>query len=565
MKLLSKILFSLMVLIFSTHAYARDRIALVIGNAAYDSQPLANPANDARDMASMLRKLDFQVSVLKNANQEQMESAIQAFGKKLHHNSVGLFYYSGHGVQYEGSNYLIPIKAMSRVSAPEHLRYKTVDAGYILGVMKQSGSGLNMVFLDACRTNPFRSFSRAMGKGLARISGAEGTLIAYSTAPGKVALDGNTGGNSPYTRQLLNLMKEKHVPVELMLKKVRLNVKSETGGKQSPWYEASIDGDFFFNVAGGESPAPEPQPAPVTTGSLYTGITNTPGQVWKDAATGMKFVWIPSGCFQMGQTTAEKQYLIKARGKEEYTKYYMDELSRHKVCLDGFWMGQHEVTRGEFRQFIKATGYQTDAEKKGTAWIKNKETDWKWKEKKGYHWQKVGYPQEDTHPVVNVSWNDAQAFIKWLNKRTGKEFVLPSEAQWEYACRGGSNAMRFWGDGEAEACRSANVADKDYWSSSFPCSDGYKFTAPVGNYQSNGFGLYDMLGNVWEWCQDIYAKDAYKKHSSKNPIYAQSGSYRVYRGGSWDSRPANVRCADRDRYTPGNRGFDLGFRLLRTN
>ena len=298
---------------------------------------------------------------------------------------------------------------------------------------------------------------------------------------------------------------------------------------------------------------------------VYTSTTNTPGQVWKDSVSGMKFVWVPKGCFQMGQTIAEKQYLIKARGKEKYTKYYERELPRHKVCLDGFWMGQHEVTRGEFRQFIKATGYQTDAEKKGTAWIFNKETDWKWKEEKGYHWQKAGYPQNDTHPVVNVSWNDAQAFLKWLNKNTGKEFALPSEAQWEYACRGGSSAMRFWGDGEAEACRYANIADKDHWSPSFPCSDGYKFTAPVGNYKPNDFGLYDMLGNVWEWCQDIYAKDAYKKHSVKNPIYAQSGSNRVFRGGSWCSNPASVRCANRDRNTSDDRNSSLGFRLLRTN
>jgi len=240
-----QVLFVLLLLVV-TQSYARDRIALVIGNANYDAQPLANPVNDARDIAEKLHKLNFDVTFISDANQQQMELSIQTFGKKLHPDSVGLFYFSGHGVQYEGKNYLIPIGAMYRVSAPDHLRYKTVDVGYVLGVMKQSGSGLNIVFLDACRNNPFKSFSRSSkGRGLARISGPEGTLIAYSTAPGKVALDGS-GRNSPYTYQLLNLMEQPNLPIELLLKKVRANVKSQTGGKQSPWYEASIDGDFYF-------------------------------------------------------------------------------------------------------------------------------------------------------------------------------------------------------------------------------------------------------------------------------------------------------------------------------
>lgn len=220
-------------------------MALVIGNSNYQEQSLRNPTNDARDISAVLRSLGFEIDLRLNASQEDMEGAVQRFGRKLQGNTVGLFYYSGHGVQHEGSNYLIPIGAMSSVSGPDHLRYKTVDAGYVLGVMKQAGNGLNIVVLDACRNNPFKSFSRSMNKGLKRISGAEGTIIAYSTSPGKVALDG-TGRNSPYTEQLIKLMKKPNLPVEIMFKQVRRGVKSETGGKQLPWYEASIDGDFFF-------------------------------------------------------------------------------------------------------------------------------------------------------------------------------------------------------------------------------------------------------------------------------------------------------------------------------
>ena len=283
---------------------------------------------------------------------------------------------------------------------------------------------------------------------------------------------------------------------------------------------------------------------------------------WTDPATGMEFVWVRGGCFQMGQTTAEKQYLIKDAGKETYEKYYNDELPRHEVCVDGFWMAKTEVTRGQFKQFIKETGYRTDADKKGNAYIFNKETDWKWAKKSGYNWEKTGYSQDDAHPVVCVSWNDAKEFIKWLRTKTGRDFFLPSEAQWEYAARGGTDFMRFWGTNDAEACTYANVADTgSNWSPSFPCSDGYKFTAPVGSYKPNPFGLYDMLGNVWEWCEDVYDKNAYSKHDRNNPVITSDEDSRVLRGGSWLFTPGDVRAAGRLRYPADYRNRDLGFRL----
>ena len=127
-----------------------------------------------------------------------------------------------------------------------------------------------------------------------------------------------------------------------------------------------------------------------TTSTVSSSVSGTrqPGEKWWDSVTGMEFVWVPKGCFQMGQTTAEKKYLI-----ETYDKSFNDEFPRHKVCVDGFWMGKHEVTRGIFRQFVNATEYQTDAEKQGVARIFNQKTNWTWKVEKGYHWQKAGYPQ----------------------------------------------------------------------------------------------------------------------------------------------------------------------------
>ncbi len=232
---------------FATESFAQKRLALVIGNSDYQKQSLRNPINDARDISKTLRSLGFSVDLKLNANQNSMERAIQKFGKSLHDNSVGLFYYSGHGVQNEDSNYLVPIGTISRISTPKHLRYKAIDVGYVLGVMKQAGNGFNILILDACRDNPFKSFSRSMTKGLKKISNADGVIIAYSTSPGKVALDGN-GNNSPYTENLIQLMQKPNLPIELMFKQVRKNVKLTTHGKQSPWYESSIDGEFYFKI-----------------------------------------------------------------------------------------------------------------------------------------------------------------------------------------------------------------------------------------------------------------------------------------------------------------------------
>ena len=243
----------LICLLYQAESFAQDRIALVIGNSDYQEQPLNNPTNDASDISDALSSLGFDVDLRLNASQEDIEDAVSIFTKRLKKGAVGLFYFSGHGVQHEGSNYLIPIGAMPRISAPDHLRYKAVDVGYVLGAMEQAENSFNIVILDACRNNPFKSFARfksfahSMQKGLKRMPGIEGTIIAYATSPGNVALDGVGSRNSPYTKSLIENLKEPNVPVEIMFKQVRKDVRSETSNQQSPWYEASIDGDFYFN------------------------------------------------------------------------------------------------------------------------------------------------------------------------------------------------------------------------------------------------------------------------------------------------------------------------------
>ena len=163
-----KPLFLLFLLLLTLSTHARERIALVIGNSDYQISPLDNSINDARDIASTLKGLDFKVTLVEDANQQTMDEAIASFGEKLNKDTVGLFYYSGHAIQYNGSNYMIPIGAMSKVKKSSHLKYETVPSGKVLDELEQSQSKLNFVFLDACRNSPFRGFSRGISPGLVK-------------------------------------------------------------------------------------------------------------------------------------------------------------------------------------------------------------------------------------------------------------------------------------------------------------------------------------------------------------------------------------------------------------
>ena len=284
-------------------------------------------------------------------------------------------------------------------------------------------------------------------------------------------------------------------------------------------------------IGGFEIPAkkvkPKPKPPPVirnlTNTPVSTPSSGSSGQTFRDSTTGMEFVWVPKGCFQMGSPSGE-------------SKRDSDEGPVHRVCVDGFWMGKYEVTQGEWQKIM---GNNPSKFKKGS-----------------------------NYPVEKVSWDDCKSFIRKLNARSNKTFRLPTEAEWEYACRAGTTTARFWGDGESSACSYANVNDltskkvnKFSWAN-FNCDDGYAATAPVGSFRANGFGLHDMLGNVWEWCSDWYDKNYYRNSPGQNPQGASSGSIRVLRGGSWHFIPWNVRSAIRSRSRPGFRRNRLGFRLV---
>ena len=235
----------------------------------------------------------------------------------------------------------------------------------------------------------------------------------------------------------------------------------------------------------------------------------------KEGSKGPEMIWIPAGTFRMGD--------IQGTGRD-------DEKPVHDVSVDSFAMGRYPVTFAEYDRFAEATGAK-------------KPDDRGW--------------GRDTRPVINVSWDDATAYAKWLSEQTGHEYRLPTEAEWEYAARAGTETDYWWGNEIGKnLCNCDGSGSK--WSD--------KQTSPVGSFAANPWGLYDTVGNVWEWVQDFYS-DSYKEQSpppNKNPTGPSTGQSRVNRGGGWLGTASSGRVAYRDSFDPGDSFFNLGLRLLRT-
>jgi formylglycine-generating enzyme required for sulfatase activity len=315
-----------------------------------------------------------------------------------------------------------------------------------------------------------------------------------------------------------------------------------------------------------------------------TAKLSTPGQTAKSTEPepfvarpiNMKMVLIPAGTFQMGSSQEEIDRVINLKLPWPSVDLIRAEGPQHEVQISQpFYMGIHEVTRGQFRQFLKESSYKIP---KGA---NRHHPNGTWGMDNNADWENPGYEQTDDHPVVCVSWNDAQEFIKWLNEKhpplpaSAKpgdwKYALPTEAQWEYACRANTRTRYSCGDSDDSLNGHANIADASFkpkfpntdwarWAVSW--DDGHAFTSPAGKLKPNGFGLYDMHGNVWEWCADLWDPNYYQAKIMLDPAGPAAGGDRVIRGGSWNHAASRVRCAQRNRYFPGHRDDGIGFRVV---
>jgi formylglycine-generating enzyme len=315
---------------------------------------------------------------------------------------------------------------------------------------------------------------------------------------------------------------------------------------------------------------------------------------------GMRLAPIPAGEFEMGMLDEHNlKFKHKFSAYQREIHDYIEAPSFPVRLSNDFYIGVTEVTVGQFRRFVAATGYRTDAERDGGAWVFHPDAEshlGRFARREGCHWRNPGFAQTDDHPVTCVSWRDANAFCKWLSEEEGATYRLPTEAEWEYACRAGTTTPYASGEEPDSVYAYGNVADAALYAEhpqdvlrqrvvalEQEDGDGHVFTAPVASLKPNDWGLHDMHGNVWEWCSDKYSDRiheqmidlARQRGSRANPEAIvdpqgpettpqhEYGDWRSLRGGSWYVAPLQCRSSVRAFAEAGDAFSYMGFRVVR--
>lgn len=527
-------------------AETERRLALVIGNSAYKQAPLTNPANDARLVAAALRAQKFEVSDYYNGSLKDIKRAVQVFSKTVKENgkdTVAFFFYAGHGIQVKGENYLIPVDA--NIHTEGDVDIDLVSVSSIMSALDNAQARLNVIVLDACRTNPF-GYARSGERGLARVDAPQGSLVAFSTSPGKAATDGE-GGSSPYAASLAKGLAEQGVKIEDVFKKVRISVIASTRGEQTPWESTSLTGDFY--PAGLAAPAPlasapaslpvvppptlaPVSPAPATENPALAALPATPPATsaapaeplpepksapvvkgFRDCPYCPEMALVPAGRFVMGSPVTER-----GRGDAEGPQ--------HEVSIaTPFAVGKYEVTFAEWDVCVKEGGC-------------------------AYRPSDQGWGRGD-RPVINVDWKDAKSFTVWLSRKTGRKYRLLTDAEWEYAARAGSKGDFYTGPTLTRHQAHFNAES----------------TSSVGRFPPNAFGLHDMHGNVQEWVEDCWLA-GYEGAPSDGSAQksAEDCYFHTIRDGAWPGLPRAMRSAARTSgATLAVRSNTVGFRVARDN
>ena len=518
------------------------RVALVIGNSSYPdaSTPLPSTIKDARALAEELRRSEFDVDLKENVGKSDMQRAIDAFTGKIRNGTAALFYFSGYGIQVARQTYLLPVNAQVWTEADVRRDGVSVDA--LLADMHRKGAKVKIIILDAAQRNPFERRFRPSAEGLAPLDAPDGTLALYSVAPGKVIAE-NTGANSPFVSELIKEMRSPNLTAEEVFNRARIGVSRASNNEQVPWVASSLIEEFYFSTsrtvatapapaltpgpaaspapsaAPAPTPAPPPAPPPAVAPAPQASSTapatelgqpsSKPGDTFRDCADCPELVVLPPGSFDMGSAS-------------EY------ENPMHRVTIaKPFAIGRHEVTFSEWDKCVEDGGCKYRPDDRG--WGRGE------------------------RPAINLSWLDAKAFVTWLSQKTGKSYRLPSEAEWEYAARAGTNTAYWWGRdiGSRQAnCRECNTGEPQR-------------TSPVGSFKPNAFGLYDTAGNVAEWMEDCW-NDNYRGAPHDGAAW-MSGQCRLHvlRGGAFDSQAKYLRSMSRFRYDVDVRYIANGFRVVR--
>jgi formylglycine-generating enzyme required for sulfatase activity len=518
----------LFILLISSALWAQQKYALVIGNGAYTGglSQLRNTVNDANDMETALKGLGFTVEKVLDGNLDRMESAIMRLKNRLSaaRNSYGFLFYAGHGVQSNGVNYLIPVGA--NIPSENFLRERAVSVQAMLDELNDAKNELNVVVLDACRDNPF-GWSRSTSRGLTVVQHQPAdSIIVFATSAGSKADDG-TGRNGLFTTHLLNNLKTPGLEVSEVFRRTGSDVSRASNRQQIP----AIYNQFFETAylgTRGSTPTPTPQPTPTPT--VNPTPTPTPSPSVQPVSGNM--VRINGGTFMMGSPTNEPE-----RNGE----------TQHQVTVSLFYMGRHEVTQKEYQEIMGTNpsylkGDNLPVER--VSWYDAVEYCNRRSQREGFT---PAYTIDKSRTDPNNNGDDRLKWVVTWN-RNANGYRLPTEAEWEYACRAGTTTTYNTG---------ATINDNTGWYD----ANSDDRTHPVGQKSANRWGLYDMHGNVYEWCWDWFG--TYPSGAQTDPMGVSSGSMRVIRGGSFFNTAQRVRSALRSSIFPNSVGTNVGFRVVR--
>lgn len=490
-----------------------------------------------------------------------------------------LVFFSGHGVTVEGEGFLVPADGSQRNAIP----LKSVKS-----MLEKCEAKAKLLVLDCCHAGSASKGVSSIAPTLVKKGANLAMLLSSGAGQSSYMTEDET--HSIFTRYLLHGLsgaadksKDNSITVKELHGYLRLQMMKwcfKSGKTQVPVVYPDPAPDTVLALVpkptgrpGSSEHPPQASLLPKTLRAAYVvpvksidqygnpvakGIglkTRFPAEIWH-RKTGMEFILVEPGAFPMGSKLPAREVAAKYGGKEDY---FTDDHPQHEVTLTRpFYLGKYEVTFAQFSQFVASTGYKTDAERDEGAYVW---TGTDWQKRPGMCWREPGFEQTPRHPVACLSWDDAGAFCEW----SGME--LPTEAEWEYACRADSRTVFPWGDEATGAAGQANVADETTvkrsfgWETFREVSDGYPYAAPVGSFRPNQWGLYDMVGNVFEWCRDWYGSDYYEQSEARDPQGPPKGEYRVLRGGSWFGYPGAARSPNRDRDHPKGRNSIYGCRV----
>ena len=548
---MSRLLLSLIICLTSMPLSAAEKgtkYALLIGVSRYDPDQLDSLQFPDRDMSELAKAL-IEKCAFRKENVYQMTATEVGVTRNPRHlptaknirreleGLIGvcdkgdtlLIAFSGHGIQFrnDNENYFCPTDAdLTNRKSLINLQTEVYQQ-----LAKNCDATVKLLFVDACRNDPRADGARKTAAkrkelDLNKINNPQGIPVPkglaafFSCQRGQIAIEQKPLKHGVFFVFVIHAFSIPLIFFNVLKRQI-----------QKPQLKASTE-DVITLVKAGTKPEPPKKTLPkgeIEEEFTWKGAKRKRRVLRLDLGKGvtLDLVRIKKGTFKMGSPESDKEA-------------YRDEKPQHTVELTkDFYIGKYEITRAQFARFVDDTGYKTEAEKASSSST----------------WENPGFTQTDDHPVLYVSWNDADAFCKWLKKKTGKAIQLPTEVQWEYACRGGETTKYFTGDDPESLKGYANNAK-----GGFKFDDGYKYTSPAGKFLPNGFGLHDMTGNVREWCNDR-GYEEYTGDKRTDPKGPDSGIGRILRGSAWGDLPGLCRCACRGRIDPAYRIINLGFRV----